>query len=190
MKSLSDYSSSLKFIGICLIQLTFICPLILNAQDNKADSIKYDYRKIYSYCLDADIKPALLLVDNYDKNISQKDSDFKSKLESRFKYPEDNSGSFSPFPDSKGYIMTELQQSDRPPETIFRLSFALTMESALVLYLARYQTSEKTAAAVGSWFGCASIVLGVSLICYSTVVWLCWKIRFAFAKDPNPSPAS
>lgn len=91
MKSLSDFSFYVKYIAISLLQLTVICPVILNAQGNIADSVKYDYRKIYSYCLDADVKPALLLVDNNSKNISQKDSDFKTKLESRFKYPEDKS---------------------------------------------------------------------------------------------------
>src|ERR1700737_3478434 len=104
MKSLSDFSFCFKYIGISLIQLTFICPVILNAQDNITDSIKYDYRKIYSYCLDADIKSALLLVDNNGKNIGQKDSDFKTKLENRFKYPEDNSS----FLESKKSSIDEL----------------------------------------------------------------------------------
>ncbi|MHA4806766.1 hypothetical protein ACX0G9_01600 [Flavitalea flava] len=103
MKPLSPFYFCFAYTGLPQILLAFIIPLgflypvSLTAQadksrDNSTDSIKYDYRKIYSYCLDGDIKPSLLLVSVKDKKISQKDLDFKTKFESRFKYPADSSG--------------------------------------------------------------------------------------------------
>jgi hypothetical protein len=56
------------------------------------DSSRFDYKKIYSYCLDGDIRSALSLVDSVqDQPISKKDLQFKKELENRFKYEKDNS---------------------------------------------------------------------------------------------------
>jgi hypothetical protein len=56
------------------------------------DSARFDYKKIYSYCLDGDIPPALSLVDSApDRGISNKDLQFKKELESRFKFEQDSS---------------------------------------------------------------------------------------------------
>src|ERR1700677_571604 len=56
------------------------------------DSARFDYKKIYSYCLDGDIRPALSLVDSAsDQGLSNKDLQFKKELESRFKFEQDSS---------------------------------------------------------------------------------------------------
>ncbi|MEO7049463.1 MAG: hypothetical protein ABI091_29435 [Ferruginibacter sp.] len=68
------------------------------AQTSGNDSLKFNYSKIYSLCLDADIKPALELIKiDPSKKISPKDSIFRERFESRFNYPSDNSGYLTEF---------------------------------------------------------------------------------------------
>ena len=56
------------------------------------DSARFDYKKIYAYCLDGDIRPALSIVDSTpDQRISGIDLQFKKELESRFKFEQDGS---------------------------------------------------------------------------------------------------
>ncbi len=57
------------------------------------DSAKIDYEKIYAYCLDGNITPALRIMELYDsKKLSAKDLKFKTAFENRFKYDTDKSG--------------------------------------------------------------------------------------------------
>jgi len=49
----------------------------------------FSYSKIYAYCLDANVKPALKLVDVDASLLSIKDKEFKTKLEARFKFESD-----------------------------------------------------------------------------------------------------
>src|ERR1700689_575660 len=64
----------------------------LFGQGAAQDSARFDYKKIYSYCLDGDIRSALSLVDSAsDRGISNKDLQFKKELESRFKFERDSS---------------------------------------------------------------------------------------------------
>jgi hypothetical protein len=64
----------------------------LFAQDVAGDSIRFDYKKIFAYCLDGDIRPALSLVDSAPaQRLSNKDLQFKKELESRFKFEQDGS---------------------------------------------------------------------------------------------------
>ena len=64
----------------------------LLGQGVAGDSIRLDYKKIYAYCLDGNIGPALSLVDSApDQRISDKDLQFKKELDSRFKFEQDGS---------------------------------------------------------------------------------------------------
>ncbi|WP_281323548.1 hypothetical protein [Flavobacterium aestivum] len=63
-----------------------------NAQAIQNDSIKLDYTKIYALALDGNPKSALPLLDiDPTKKIAQKDLQFKSNFENRFKFEEDKS---------------------------------------------------------------------------------------------------
>ncbi|MEP7264583.1 MAG: hypothetical protein ABI772_08795 [Bacteroidota bacterium] len=51
-----------------------------------ADSVKVDYKKIYSYCLDGNVQPALKMVQRYDvRKLDSTDQRFKARFEARFK---------------------------------------------------------------------------------------------------------
>lgn len=64
----------------------------LYSQNIQNDSMKIDYKKIYSSCLDGDVKTALTALESTDvTNLSEKDSEFKSKFERRFKNETDES---------------------------------------------------------------------------------------------------
>ncbi len=64
----------------------------LYSQNTQIDSMTIDYKKIYSSCLDGDVKTALVALELTDnKNLSEKDSEFKTKFERRFKYENDES---------------------------------------------------------------------------------------------------
>jgi hypothetical protein len=82
------------FVGItCLF---FFLPGKDFAQIVDNDSIKFDYRKIYSFCLDGNIKPVFALLE-YDgeKKVSTRDLLFRKKFEDRFKYESDKSNFLS-----------------------------------------------------------------------------------------------
>ena len=56
------------------------------------DSVRFDYKKIYAYCLDGDIPPVLSIMDSAQgRRISNEDLQFKKDLESRFKFEHDGS---------------------------------------------------------------------------------------------------
>ncbi len=64
--------------------------------DKATDSVKFDYNKIYSFCLDGNITPVLALIEyGGEKKISSKDSLFKKTFENRFKYESDRSSFLS-----------------------------------------------------------------------------------------------
>jgi len=70
----------------------FFCSTIVNSQNKIQDSLKFDYRKIYSLCLDGNVKPALALLElDNTKKISTTDLKFKTDFENRFKYEADKS---------------------------------------------------------------------------------------------------
>lgn len=61
-------------------------------QSPQNDQVKIDYRKVYSYCLDGDVKSALeLLEKSSSEQISPKESAFKIQFEKRFKFAGDES---------------------------------------------------------------------------------------------------
>jgi len=66
-------------------------PLKTFGQETSNDSIKLDYNKILSYCVQTNVKPVLSLLDVDTTKLSEKDKDFKLRFENRFKYSEDRS---------------------------------------------------------------------------------------------------
>lgn len=78
----------IKTLGI-LFLFFIICSVSIQAEIT--DSVRIDYRKIYSYCLDADMKSVMDLI-KVDKNkVSEKDHIFICELERRFACLEDKS---------------------------------------------------------------------------------------------------
>jgi len=74
--------NSLGMIVVSLASLGFFSPV---CGQNEA----FNYSKIYAYCLDANVKPALKLVDVDSSLLSIKDREFKTNLEARFKFESD-----------------------------------------------------------------------------------------------------
>lgn len=65
---------------------------ILDGQTLQRDSIKINYGKIFSNCLNGDIAPALQIMEQYEsKDLSAKDLKFKTEFENRFKFNNDSS---------------------------------------------------------------------------------------------------
>jgi len=63
-----------------------------NHHNLKNDTMKIDYQRIYSSCLDGDVKTALEVLElTGSENLTEKDSEFKTKFESRFKNEFDES---------------------------------------------------------------------------------------------------
>jgi hypothetical protein len=80
----------MKFVTSFLFVL---CSTIGYSQNKIQDSLKFDYSKIYSLCLDGNVKPALALLNSENtKKISETDLKFKTEFENRFKYEVDRSG--------------------------------------------------------------------------------------------------
>ena len=81
-----------NIIEIFIIFSSFLFGLNSFAQIIQNDEVKTDYRKIYAYCLDGNIIPALNILELYDsQKLSSKDLKFKTEFENRFKYAEDKS---------------------------------------------------------------------------------------------------
>ncbi len=78
---------TIKTIGILFLFLITFAP----AQAKVADSIRIDYRKIYSHCLDADIRSAMELIKVDKSKVFGKDYSFICELEHRFAHLEDKS---------------------------------------------------------------------------------------------------
>jgi hypothetical protein len=70
------------------------------SQAPASDSIRLDYRKIYSLALDGDARSALAWVDKDTLHLSQKDKEFEKAFDERFRYAEDHSR----FPDSSSAL--------------------------------------------------------------------------------------
>jgi len=73
---------ALNTIVVSLALLSFCSPVC-------GQNEPFNYSKIYAYCLDANVKPALKLVDVDASLLSIKDREFKTKLEARFKFDSD-----------------------------------------------------------------------------------------------------
>lgn len=73
------------FIFLCLT----ICHVGAYSQTTPNDSIKLDYDKINSYCVQSNIKPILSLLDVDTNLLSKEDIAFKNTFENRFKYKVD-----------------------------------------------------------------------------------------------------
>jgi len=71
----------------------FVCFFLISialSQTPTTDSGHLDYHKIYSFCLDANVKPALVSLSDLDsRKLPVKDQQFKSAFESRFKFAKD-----------------------------------------------------------------------------------------------------
>ena len=64
----------------------------LYSQNIQNDNMTIDYKKIYFSCLDGDVKTALAALEFTDiTNLNEKDSEFKTKFEKRFKNESDES---------------------------------------------------------------------------------------------------
>lgn len=62
------------------------------AQNNSSENHFFDFKKIYSFCLDADINSALkILKDNGNNKLNLSEATFKTEFESRFVYSTDKS---------------------------------------------------------------------------------------------------
>lgn len=62
------------------------------AQKDQTDIMKIDKQKIYSYCLDGNVMPALAILKSYgDIKLNDEDLKFKTDIENRFGYEEDRS---------------------------------------------------------------------------------------------------
>jgi hypothetical protein len=80
-------------IWILFLILSGLLPgSLIKAQSITNDSVKIDFEKIYAYCLDGNIAPALKILDIADAGkLHRRDLKFKTEFESRFKYATDNS---------------------------------------------------------------------------------------------------
>ncbi len=75
-----------------LISVFLLVSLQSFAQTVSTDTVKVDYQKIYSYCLDGDVKTALTFLAFSDTlKITSKDLKFKTEFENRFKKTNDES---------------------------------------------------------------------------------------------------
>ena len=76
---------------LCLL-VAILARTGLFAQTIGKDTVHLDYRKIYAYCLDGNIRPALLMVDTAGRHsLSPKDRQFATEFDSRFRSGQDNS---------------------------------------------------------------------------------------------------
>ena len=78
--------------SIILLFVFIAATRISYAQKIQNDSVKINYNKIYSYCLDGDVKTALTFLEfSNTERITSKDLKFKTQFENRFKYTNDKS---------------------------------------------------------------------------------------------------
>lgn len=78
--------------AICTAGFLFLFAQNAVAQAPANDSVRFDYRKIYSLCLDANVAAALALIEtDTSKKLSARDQQFKTDLEARFKFETDQS---------------------------------------------------------------------------------------------------
>ncbi|MEO8404449.1 MAG: hypothetical protein ABI480_07645 [Chitinophagaceae bacterium] len=79
--------------AICSAAFLFLLVNKAVAQRPTDDSVRFDYRKIFSLCLDGNVSTALIAVEtDGSKKISERNQLFKTAFENRFKYEEDKSG--------------------------------------------------------------------------------------------------
>ncbi|HSC36776.1 MAG TPA: hypothetical protein VLD19_02855, partial [Chitinophagaceae bacterium] len=79
--------------GLAAIALLCLVAGNTAAQAIVQDSVKFNYPKIYSLCLDANVSPALAMIRaDESKPMTPRDRDFKARFESRFGFDEDKSG--------------------------------------------------------------------------------------------------
>src|SRR4051812_41527678 len=79
--------------AICSATFLFLSVNKITAQTPVDDSVRFDYRKIFSLCLDGNVSTALMAVEtDGSKKISERNQQFKTAFENRFKYAQDKSG--------------------------------------------------------------------------------------------------
>ena len=77
-----------RYFKVAALAVAIISSYSLRAEN----SLEFNYTKIYSLCLDANVKSALSLVESSNiKTLSDKDAKFKAEIENRFKFDEDKS---------------------------------------------------------------------------------------------------
>lgn len=117
-----------------------VLPMITLAQKPPNDSIRYDLNKLYSYCLDVDVKSALVYVESVDpEKLSAKSKKVKAIFEERFKYDNDKSSYLND--KSSGiddllsmyhsYWRESLLNPDKNFDTIFRNQVAIFLSLKL-----------------------------------------------------------
>lgn len=78
--------------NLWLCYAVLLCSATILAQPAQNDSAKINYEKIYAWCLDGNVSPALKVIRTYDgKELSAKDEKFKDEFEDRFAYNKDKS---------------------------------------------------------------------------------------------------
>ncbi len=115
----------------------------LHSQNNPNDSMKIDYKKIYSYCLDGDVKTALAALEFTDlTKLSEKDSEFKTKFESRFKNEFDESD----FLESRKSAITDLLEIYRNYWRVSLLDNSKNYDTLLFQNVANFLTDNSLTA--------------------------------------------
>jgi hypothetical protein len=97
--------------AVILCSLINFLSLSTEAQTAESDSGRPDYRTIYSHCLDANVTPALQLLEQMkEKKISAKDELFKTAFEKRFKFADDRSDYLKTKNEETGGVLAVFQK--------------------------------------------------------------------------------
>ena len=127
------------------IQLSILCFLCTFAgsgsfaQFMQSDSVKVDYNKIFAYCLDGNITPALQILKQYDSaKLSGKVLQFKTEFEKRFNGTIDNSG----YLESRKSQISELLLIFRNYWRISLLDNSRSYDSLLIKNLSSFLSSK------------------------------------------------
>ena len=119
--------------AVILIAAYFFLTSAGLAQSAYKDSAQLDYRKIYSWCLDADVKPALdFLTSSDSRPLSAKDRQFKTAFENRFGFKNDQSD----WPGNSDHALSELLNIYRTYWRVSLLDTSARLDSVLIKQLA------------------------------------------------------
>ncbi len=128
-----------------LFVLIFAAELIFSQaiQSQSSDTIKVDYEKIFSYCLDGNIKPALAIVTSYNPQyLSERDLKFKAQFENRFKNTTDESD----FLETRKSSITELLKIYRDYWRMSLLDNSKSSDTILMVNVTNYLIANYTPA--------------------------------------------